>query len=113
MNNGFIEARELVAKARELLRRGDKAAARQLGEQAAFLAPDMEDVWLILTASDPDPQEALAYARKALEINPQSVRAQRAVEWASGRLHPVQAPVDPMPPKVAPSPADAETSLPN
>ncbi len=113
MNNGFIEARELVAKARELLRRGDKAAARQLGERAAFLAPEMEDVWLILTASDPDPHEALAYAQKALEITPQSARARRAVEWASGRLTPPQASVEPKQPKVVPSPVDALTSLPS
>ena len=102
MNNQFIEARELVAKARESLRRGDKTSAQQLGEQAALLAPDMEDVWLVLTASDPDPQDALAYAKKALELNPQSTRARRAVEWATDRLKQVEAlkelsPVSPLP----------------
>jgi lipoprotein-anchoring transpeptidase ErfK/SrfK len=102
MNNQFIEARELIAKARESLRRGEKAAAQQLGERAALLAPDMEDVWLVLTASDPDPQDALAYAQKALQINPQSSRAHRAVEWATGRLKQVEAlkelsPVSPLP----------------
>ena len=102
MNNQIIEARELVAKARELLRRGDKASARQIGEQAALLAPDMEDVWLVLTAADPDPQDALAYAQKALELNPQSTRARRAVEWATDRLKQVEAlkeltPVSPLP----------------
>jgi lipoprotein-anchoring transpeptidase ErfK/SrfK len=90
MNNPAIEARELIAKARESLRRGDKASARQLGERAAFLAPGLEDVWLILTASDPNPQEALAYARKALEVNPLSERARRAIEWASSRLKQAQ-----------------------
>ena len=102
MNNQFIEARELVAKARESLRRGDKTSAQQMGEQAALLAPDMEDVWLVLTASDPDPQDALAYAKKALELNPQSTRARRAVEWANDRLKQVEAlkelsPVSPLP----------------
>ena len=102
MNNQFIEARELVAKARESLRRGDKTSAQQMGEQAALLAPDMEDVWLVLTASDPDPQDALSYAKKALELNPQSTRARRAVEWASDRLKQVEAlkelsPVSPLP----------------
>lgn len=118
MNHQFIEARELIAKARESLRRGDKASARQLGERAAFLAPGLEDVWLILAASDPNPQDALAYAQKALEINPQSERAPRAVEWASGRLkqvHPAQSqststelsPISPPPVQAA-----AVTSLP-
>jgi Uncharacterized protein conserved in bacteria len=91
MNHQFIKARELIVKAREALRRGDKPVARQLGEQAALLMPDLEDVWLVLAASDPDPQEALAYARKALEINPQSTRARRGVEWASGRLKQAEA----------------------
>jgi lipoprotein-anchoring transpeptidase ErfK/SrfK len=102
MNNQFIEAHELIAKARESLRRGDKASARQMGERAAHLAPDMEDVWLVLTAADPDPQDALAYAKKALQINPQSTRAHRAVEWATDRFKQVESlktltPVSPLP----------------
>ncbi|MCI0553725.1 MAG: L,D-transpeptidase family protein [Anaerolineae bacterium] len=86
MNPKIIEARENVIKAREALRRGDKASARRLGEQAVLLAPEMEDVWLVLAASDPNPQDALAYAQKALAINPQSTRAHQAVEWTSRQL---------------------------
>lgn len=123
MNNESIPPRELIARARESLRRGDKATARQLGEQAALLAPDMEDAWLVLTASDPDPDEALAYARKALELSPQSIRAQRAVEWATGRVKPAQVHSEPgqsalqdrrvrESPKVAPDPVSAMAPLP-
>ena len=86
MNNKYIEARQHIAKAREALHRGDKGSARQLGEQAALLAPDMEDAWLVLAASDPNPHDALAYAQKALEIKPESTRARRGVEWASSQL---------------------------
>ena len=43
MNANIIQAREYVLKAREALRRGDKETARMFGEQAALLAPDMED----------------------------------------------------------------------
>jgi len=122
MNPQFIKAREHLAKAREALRHGDKASARQLGEQAALLAPELEDAWLVLAASDPDPQEALAYARKALELNPQSARARRGVEWASDRLK--QAQVHPEPgrgaskdlspasPKIVPNQVGAISSLP-
>lgn len=85
MNPKFVEARELVIKAREALRRGDKPSAWKMGEQAAMLAPEMEDVWLILAAADSDPDEALAYAQKALEINPSSTRAHKAVEWATNQ----------------------------
>ncbi|MDQ2692239.1 MAG: L,D-transpeptidase family protein [Chloroflexota bacterium] len=114
MNNQFITARELIIKARESLRRGDKATARQLGEQAALLAPDMEDAWLVLAASDPDPGEALTYARKALELQPHSTRAQRAVEWAEGRVSPAQVSTEPQPgaPTSGPSPAAVATPLP-
>lgn len=84
MNANFAQAREYVLRARESLRRGDKETARMLGEEAALLAPDQEDAWLILAASDPNPEDALAYARKAREVNPQSTRAQKAVAWAEG-----------------------------
>lgn len=90
MNHKFLEAREHVAKAREALRRGDKESARRLGEKAALLMPAMEDAWLVLVASDPNPQDALAHARKAMEINPESARARRGVEWALGRVRQVQ-----------------------
>jgi lipoprotein-anchoring transpeptidase ErfK/SrfK len=114
MNNQFIEAREFVAKAREALRRGDHPSARQLGEQAALRAPQMEDVWLILAASDPDPREALAYAQKALQISPQSTRARQAVDWTSDRLKPAPVPTDrrPAPSRVVPNPVGAVTGLP-
>ena len=91
MDTKFIEARKYIANAREALRRGDRHSAWKLGEQAALLAPDMEDVWLVLAASDPNPQNALAYAQKAREINPESTRARRGVEWASGQLKQIQA----------------------
>ena len=110
MDNRFIEARELVIKARESLRRGDKAFARQLGERAAFLAPEMEDVWLVLAASDPNPQDALAYARKALQLNPHSTRARRGVAWASSQLEQAQASADRSP--VSPIPVQASAVRP-
>lgn len=110
MNRQFIEARELIAKARESLRRGDKVSARQLGERAAFLAPDMEDVWLVLAASDPDPQDALAYAQKARAINPHSGRAHRAVEWTADRLKQMEALKDRSP--VSALPHRAEGAVP-
>ena len=50
MNKSFDEARLAVQKAREALRNNDRSAARQLAEQAAALAPQMEDPWLILAA---------------------------------------------------------------
>lgn len=91
MDNPNPEAQKLIVQAREAMRRGDKATAWRLAEQAAILAPDVEDVWLILTVSDPDPQFALAYAQRALEVNPSSPRARKAVDWALHQLKEPQA----------------------
>lgn len=91
MENQNTEAHELILKAREALRRGDKETAHALGEQAALLAPDMEAAWLILTATDPNPEDALAYAQQALEIDPSSERALKAVEWAIAQLRQAKA----------------------
>jgi lipoprotein-anchoring transpeptidase ErfK/SrfK len=113
MNRQFIEVRELLVKARESLRRGDKSSARQLGEKAARLMPDLEDVWLVLAASDPNRQDALAYAQKALKINPQSTRAQHAVEWTSDRLKQARALKDQTQPRIVPPQVEAVASLPN
>jgi lipoprotein-anchoring transpeptidase ErfK/SrfK len=111
MHQQFIEARELIIKAREALRHGDKKSARLLGERAVRLAPAMEDVWLALAASDPNPQDALAYARKALEINPQSTRALRGVEWASEQLGKARA-KEQTQPRIVPTQVGALASLP-
>ena len=96
MNTKLIEARELIVNAREALRRGDKDIARDLGEKAALLTPDFEDAWLVLTAADSNPEDALAYAQKALELNPESVRARKAVEWAQGKLRQAQVKPEPI-----------------
>jgi len=67
------------------LSRGDKANAERLALHAASLAPDHEASWLIL-ASLADPEESLAYVKKALKIHPESLPAQQALKWALGRL---------------------------
>ena len=97
MDLKLIEAREHIVKAREALRRGDKHTARQLGEKAVLLTPNLEDAWLILVAADSNPEDALAYAKKALELNPQSPRAHKALDWAAGQLQKVNAAADPLP----------------
>lgn len=86
MNKSFDEARLAVQKAREALRNHDTSAARQLAEQAAALAPQMEDPWLILAAVA-SPRASLDYVQKALKIDPNSPRAQRALQWAMQRLN--------------------------
>lgn len=74
----------IIQNTREALRRGDQAEARRWAEQAARLAPELEDSWLLMAAVS-SPRASLAYAQRALAINPQSQRAQKAAEWARSR----------------------------
>ncbi|CAG0982320.1 Putative L,D-transpeptidase YciB [Anaerolineales bacterium] len=85
MNERFIESRKVIANAREALKRGDMTQARQLAEYAAELAPKSEEPWLILAAVA-SPRESVNYIRKALEVNPDSPRAKKGMEWAMQRL---------------------------
>jgi lipoprotein-anchoring transpeptidase ErfK/SrfK len=85
MNERFIESRKIIANAREALKRGDMSQARQLAERAAELAPQSEDPWLILAAVV-SPRESVNYIRKALEVNPNSPRAKKGMEWAMKKL---------------------------
>jgi len=78
------QIRSMIQNAREALRRGDQAEARRWAEQAARLAPNLEDAWLILAAVS-SPRASLAYAQRAQTIHPQSQRARKAVEWARSR----------------------------
>ena len=86
MNKSFDDARLAVQKAREALRNNDRSTARQLAEQAAALAPKMEDPWLILAAVA-SPRASLDYVQTALKLDPNSPRAQRALQWAMQRLN--------------------------
>ncbi len=60
-------------------------ASRQFAVQASGLAPQLEDPWLILAAIS-EPQAAVGYLRRALEINPASARARKGMQWAVQRL---------------------------
>jgi lipoprotein-anchoring transpeptidase ErfK/SrfK len=85
MNTPFDEARSAVQKARQALHQGDRTEARRWAEQAASLAPQMEDAWLVLAAVA-NPRASVEYLQKALSINPNSPRARRGMEWAMQRL---------------------------
>src|SRR5512138_1684485 len=74
------EAHLAVERARDALRENRRSEARQWAEHAAQLAPQMEDPWLILAAVA-SPKGSLEYIQKALNINPNSKRARRGMEW--------------------------------
>ena len=85
MNDRFVESREALSYAREALKNGAMAEARQWAERSAELAPQSEDPWLILAAVA-SPRESVDYIRKALALNPDSPRAKKGMEWALQRL---------------------------
>ena len=85
MNDRYAESRELLSYARQALKNGSAAEARQWAERAAELAPQSEDPWLVLAAVA-NPRESVEFTRKALAANPDSARAKRGLEWATRRL---------------------------
>ncbi len=85
MNRSHDEAHLAVENARQALRENRRSDARQWAERAASLAPQMEDPWLILAAIA-SPRTSLEYIQKALQINPNSPRAHKGMQWAMQRL---------------------------
>lgn len=85
MNTEIVQAQIAIQNAREALRDGNRGAARRWAEQAAKLAPQLEDPWLIL-ASVASPKASVAFIERALQINPDSPRARKGMQWALKRL---------------------------
>ena len=86
-------AQPAIREAYRALRRGDRRAARRWAEQAAGLAPESEEPWLLLAALG-SPRASLDYLERALEINPRSPRARKGMHWTVKRLR-----ADPPPPR--------------
>jgi len=78
------EISHTLKKAFQALKRGQRNEARRLATQAAALAPDREEPWLLL-ASVAAPRASLEYIKRALEINPDSKQARQGMHWALQR----------------------------
>lgn len=85
MNANLLQAQQFIQYAREALRSGERGAARRWAEQAAELAPQLEDPWLILAAVA-SPRASVTFIQRALQINPDSPRALQGMQWALKRL---------------------------
>jgi lipoprotein-anchoring transpeptidase ErfK/SrfK len=79
---------EVIQAARQALAKGDKAEARGLARMAAQRIPEREAAWLMLAAASEEARAGLAYAARALEINPRSRAGRKAVRWLVRRLPP-------------------------
>jgi peptide/nickel transport system permease protein len=75
----------LIGEARRMLKAGNRGEARRLAEQASVADPSKESAWLFLTFLSSG-KESLAHARRALQINPSSNRAQQALAWAESQF---------------------------
>lgn len=85
MNKPHSSAQRAIREAYHALRQGDRRSARRWAEQAAVLAPGLEEPWLLLGALS-NPRASLAHLRRALAINPSSQRARQGIHWAVQRL---------------------------
>ena len=83
--SGPSQARQFVSQALQALQRNDYPKARLLAAEAAQLAPETEEPWLILAAVS-EPKESLRYFNRALQANPASQRARQGIHWAVKRL---------------------------
>lgn len=85
MNPDLTAAHHALEMAQQARKAGDKLRARQYAEQAAKLAPELEEVWLMMAALA-SPRASIVFLEKALEINPHSDRARQGMHWAVERL---------------------------
>ena len=80
MNPDPNGAQTLIEAAMRALNEGDRRTAHRYAEQAAALAPQSEEPWLLLSYLS-SPKAAQYYLDRALQINPSSQRAKAAQEW--------------------------------
>ena len=101
VNERSSQAQEAIQKARRALKADDKKSAYSWAKRAAQLDPKSEDSWLILAAVS-KPEQSIKFLRRALQLNPNSQRAQKGMAWAERKMAPVQKKV--IVPKPAQSP---------
>jgi lipoprotein-anchoring transpeptidase ErfK/SrfK len=85
MTPNSSKAQKSIRDGYQALLSGDRSNARRFAQQAAKLAPDLEEPWLLLAALA-TPEASLEYLNRALEINPGSKRARQGMHWAIQRL---------------------------
>jgi len=76
---------QLIEKAQDFLRQGNKLEARRWAQKAVGAEPEREEGWLILAAIS-NPRASIAYFERVLRSNPNSQRARQGMHWAAKRL---------------------------
>jgi len=76
--------RQLLAKAKSAIRRGERSLARKIAHQIVANDPDDVEGWLILGGLS-SPKSSLAYLEKAFFLAPDDPRVSKALNWARQR----------------------------
>ncbi len=76
---------QALEAARRALARKDLVQVRRMARQAARLQPHQEAPWLFLAVAS-EPRAGLAYAARALELDPSSQAARQTIRWLARRL---------------------------
>jgi len=84
MRPAHPDAQPTLRAAHAALQNGDRTEAWRLAQRAATLAPDWEAPWLFLAVAA-EPKAAMSYVVRALEINPKSQAARKAIRWVLRR----------------------------
>jgi len=79
------DVQRALKNAQQAYRAGDRRLARRWAERAVTLAPNRAETWMWLAALA-SPQASVAYLRRALELQPESEAARKAMHWAIRRL---------------------------
>jgi len=101
-NSNLEHALHLVEAASLALKKGDRLAARRFAEQAAALAPQLEQPWLLL-AFLANGKASQYYLERALAVNPASQRALAGLAWLKAQSPTAASPVDISVPKSNPT----------
>lgn len=78
---------KLLTAVRKAMAAGDQAAARRMARLAVRQAPLDARTWLHLAATS-SPRAGLAYAARALELDPSDARAHAALRWLVRKAQP-------------------------
>ncbi len=84
MNPNIEKALQYLSRAKAAILQNRNEDALYFSTQASELAPELEEVWLLLAAVS-HPDKAVEYLNKALALNPNSERANLGMEWAKER----------------------------
>lgn len=80
-----VQYKQALLDAKQAVAEKNFKEARRLARLATRLNPQSEAAWLLLAAAS-EPRPGLAYAAKALEINPDSQAARKAVRYLVRRV---------------------------